>query len=115
MIRTIISHDVQTKKATVKFEHNDVVFEDTVDLTLVIPGSQMVLAQMGLEFNEEMQLRALDSYTHLIQTQIEAGIIKSPLPKEEPAPTPPPVEVEPTPTSGPGPAGEPEPTEEPAE
>ena len=104
MIRTIIEHDVQAKKATVKFEHNGVVHEGTYQLDLIIPQSQVVLAQMGLEFTEELQLRALDSLTHMIEMQIESGAIRNPLPAEEPA-APPVEEPEPTPTSGPGPAG----------
>lgn len=94
MERTIISHDVNTCMARIRFEHNGVTREDEFDLRMVDPGSQIVLARYRIAFegNQEVQEAAIDILTANIQTQIELGYIQNP-----PAPTQPeeqPVEPE---------------------
>lgn len=76
----ILSHDVATGEARIKFSHLDVVHEDNYDLKLVIPGSKLLMEQWGQEFTEEMQLKALDRLTEWIQSHIESGALKNRLP-----------------------------------
>ena len=73
----ILSHDVSTGKARIKFSHLDVVHESDYDLTLVIPGTKTLLAKLNMEFTEEIQLKALDSLTKWVQRDIEAGTLKN--------------------------------------
>jgi len=96
MERTIISHDVDTAKIRVKFEHNGVTLEDDYDLKKVVPSSQYVFEQMGLPFDETVQLKALDTLTQVIQAQIEEGVIvnapvEKPVVYEAPEPSPEPT------------------------
>lgn len=76
---TIVSHDNATGMARVKFEHKDVVHEDDYNLKLVIPGSTKIFDEMGMEFDETHQLRALDRLTATIEAQIDSGIITNPV------------------------------------
>jgi hypothetical protein len=73
----ILTHDVDTGAARIRFTHNDVVLEDNYNLKMIIPGSVKVLEALGQSFTEEMQLTALGSLTAWIQRDIEAGIIKN--------------------------------------
>ena len=107
MERTIISHDVASAKARVRFEHNGVKVEDDVDLKLVVPGSMRIFGEMGIEFTEEYQLRALDKLTDNVQRQIEDGVITNPPEPQTPAYEEAPASVEPE-----APAAAEEPTEE---
>jgi hypothetical protein len=96
MKRTIVSHDTNTGIAIIKFEHNDVTFEDSFDLKKVIPGSEHILNEMGIEFTKKHQQTVIDKLTTTVQSHIEAGVIKnSPVP-EVTEYTPPPVVEEPT-------------------
>lgn len=94
---TILSHNVETGEAKLRFEHNDVVFEADYNLKLVVPGSEYILKRMGIEFNEEHQLKALENLKTSIAQQIEDGVQFTPppvteteyvAPVEEPAKTP---------------------------
>jgi len=71
----ILKHDVQTAKAKVRFSHLDVVHEDNYDLSLIIPGTKRLLAELGQEFTKELQLKALDKLTEWIQRDIESGAL----------------------------------------
>ena len=71
----ILLHDETTGLARVRFTHNNVVHEDTYDLTLVIPGSKKLFAELGQEFTKEKQLQSLDSLTTWIQKDIESGVL----------------------------------------
>lgn len=75
MKHTVISHDHTTGIATIKFEHNDVVFEDTFNLKFVIPGSEGILKEMGIEFTKKHQLTVIDKLVDKITKQIDDGII----------------------------------------
>ena len=94
MQRTIISHNTTTGEAEVKFEHAGVVYQDTFNLKLVIPGSEHIFNEMGIEFTKKHQLVALDKLTSKIESQIDQGIIKN-IPSTEEVPyNPPPVITE---------------------
>lgn len=81
MERKILSHDTKEATATVRFEHKDVVIEQTIDLKMVVPGSMYVFEQMGIEFTKAHQLKALNAYTDTLELQIDQGVIK---PQEKP-------------------------------
>ena len=89
----ILSHDVATGEARIKFSHLDVVHEDNYDLKLVIPGSKLLMEQWGQEFTEEMQLKALDRLTEWVQRDIESGALKNRMPdaRSNQEPTTPPI------------------------
>lgn len=76
----ILSHNVATGEARVRFSHMDVVHEETYDLTLVIPGSKKIFADLGQEFTEEFQLKALDRLSEWVKRDIEAGVFQTHLP-----------------------------------
>lgn len=71
----IISHDEVTGLARIKFSHLDVVHESDYDLSLVIPNTKMLLAQLDMEFTKELQLKALEKLTVWITKDIESGIL----------------------------------------
>lgn len=96
MQRTIISHDTATGEAEVKFEHNGVVYQDKFNLKMVVPGSEHIFSEMGIDFNKKHQLTALDKLTTKIESQIDQGIIKN-IPETEVAeytPAPEPTETQ---------------------
>lgn len=90
MERKILTHDTKTGMATVRFSHGDVTVEHTLDLKAVVPGSAHAFEQMGIEFTKANQLKALDAYTKVLETHIDAGLVKNPPVEEAPAYTPPP-------------------------
>jgi len=94
MKRTIVSHDTDTGIAVIKFEHNDVSYEDTFDLKKVIPGSDHILNEMGIEFTKKHQQTVIDKLTDKVQSHIEAGIITNPPAPEVAEYNPPPVTEE---------------------
>lgn len=69
----VIEHNVQTGMAKVRFEYQGVVHEDSYNLKMVIPGSERIFNELGQEFTEEFQLKALDRLTGWIKNDIEAG------------------------------------------
>lgn len=75
MITTIISHNVSTAKARIKFEHNGVVLENDFTLKDVIPGTKYIFEMMEIEFDEGYQLKAIEKLGESIQRQIEEGYI----------------------------------------
>ena len=71
----IISHDEASAKARLKFTHNSVVHEDTYDLSLVVPGTTRIFAELNMEFTKEHQLKVIEKLKNLIQNQIESGAL----------------------------------------
>lgn len=84
MERTIISHNLETGKARIRFVHNEIEVEQDYDLLMVVPGSAWVLAEMQIPFDEEMQMKAMDKLTASITNQIEDGTIQPALPSLPP-------------------------------
>ena len=80
----ILSHNVETGDARIRFSHLDVVHESDYNLKLVIPGSQRLLADLGMEFTEELQLKTLENLTTWITRDIESGALKNPAVENEP-------------------------------
>lgn len=89
MKKTIVSHDVKNAQARIRFEHNDVTHEADYDLKNIVPGSEYVFAQMGVEFTKSHQLKAIDKLTESITLQIEQGVIFNQPVVEVPQYTPP--------------------------
>ena len=75
----MLSWDKTTGKAQIKFSHNDVVHTDNYDLKLVVPGTERLLGELGVDFDETMQQRVIDKLTAQMQRDIEAGVIKNPI------------------------------------
>ena len=73
MLVEILSHDVDTAKAEIRFTHNDVTVQDKYDLLLVEPTMRATLALTGSSFTPEMQQTVIDKLAGWIQASIEAG------------------------------------------
>lgn len=78
MEKTIISQDVATGKARIRFEHLDVTVEDDYDLVHVVPGSARVFEELGLTFGPIAQAAAITKLEDLIRDQIESGALQNP-------------------------------------
>lgn len=75
----ILERDIQAGTAKLRFSHNDVVHTGTYDLKMVVPGTDRVLAEYGMAFDEPMQQKVIDKLTAQIQREIEAGILHNPI------------------------------------
>lgn len=75
----VLSWNKETGKARLKFSHNDVVHADSYDLKLVVPGTERLLGELGVDFDETMQQRVIDKLTAQMQRDIEAGVVKNPV------------------------------------
>lgn len=75
MERTIISHNVETATARMRFEHNGVTTEQDFNLWDVVPGTRYVFAQMNLDMDEATQLQAMERVEAMILKGIEDGVI----------------------------------------
>jgi hypothetical protein len=84
MIRTILTHDTANGVARIRYEHHDVVVEETYSLIAVIPSTAYVLAAMNIEFDETYQTKAIEYLEASILRGIEDGIIQNPPPVIEP-------------------------------
>jgi hypothetical protein len=73
----IISHNIDTFIAEIKFTHNDVVVQDTYNLLLVEPTMIKTLEMNSLTFTPEMQQDVIDKLTAWVQRSIEAGGLQS--------------------------------------
>ena len=73
MLVEVLSHDVETYIAEIRFTHNDVVVQDTYNLLLVEPTMKATLARTNSAFTPEMQQKVIEKLTGWIQAQIEAG------------------------------------------
>jgi hypothetical protein len=94
MKKTIISHDTKAATARIKFEHNDVVHEADYNLKMIVPGTEYVFTQMGVDFTKAHQLKAIDKLEASIQLQIEQGVITNPPVEQDVEYTPPPTSTE---------------------
>jgi hypothetical protein len=75
----IIERNVQAGTIKIRFSHNDVVRTETYDLKLVVPGTDRILAEYGMAFDEAMQQKVIDKITAQVQREIEAGILRNPI------------------------------------
>lgn len=73
MLVEILSHDVNTYMAEIKFTHNDVVVQDKFNLLLVEPTMKQTLYLLGEEFTPEHQQTVIDNLTAWMQRNIERG------------------------------------------
>lgn len=71
----ILERDTQAGTARLRFSHNGVTHTDSYNLKLVVPGTDRVLAEYGMSFDETMQQRVIQKLVEQIQRDIEAGII----------------------------------------
>jgi hypothetical protein len=75
----ILERNIEAGTIKMRFSHNDVVRAETYDLKLVVPGTDRILAEYGMAFDETMQQKVIDKITAQVQREIEAGIIHSPI------------------------------------
>jgi hypothetical protein len=75
----ILERNIAAGTIKLKFSHSGVVHTASYDLKLVVPGTDRVLAEYGLTFDETMQQRVIDKLTQQVQREIEAGILQNPI------------------------------------
>jgi hypothetical protein len=75
----ILERDITTGIATIQFVHNDVTHTDRYDLQKVVPGTDLVLKGLNLEFTAEMQATIIQKLADKIQREIESGILRNPI------------------------------------
>lgn len=75
----ILERDIQAGTAKLRFSHNGITHTDNYNLKMVVPGTDRVLAEYGMAFDETMQQKVIDKLTAQVQRDIEAGIIHNPL------------------------------------
>lgn len=75
MERTIIAHNCDTGKATVRFTHNGITLTGKYDCWALIPGTRKVFTDLGMEFGESAQLMALDYLERMLLPEFESGNI----------------------------------------
>ena len=80
----ILSHNVETYIAEIKFTHNGITVQDTYNLLLVEPTMKKSLEMTSLSFTPEMQQAVIVKLTGWVEDAIEAGGVRSP---DEDAPT----------------------------
>ena len=61
----MLSWDKTTGKARIRFSHNDVVHTESYDLKLVVPGTERLLGELSMEFDELMQQRVKIGRAHV--------------------------------------------------
>jgi hypothetical protein len=76
---TILERDIVKATAKMQFTHNGVTHVDNYSLKMIVPGTDRILDEYGLEFTEQLQQKAIDKITAVIQREIEGGILKNPL------------------------------------
>jgi hypothetical protein len=75
----ILEQNIQAGTAKLRFSHNDVTYTQSYDLKLFVPGTERVLAEYGIAFDETMQQRVIQKVTEQVQREIEAGILNNPI------------------------------------
>lgn len=105
MEMTIISHNLATALARIRFEHAGITVENNFNLRHVIPGTDYIFSAMGIDFVEEYQTKAIEKLAASIEAQIDSGAIQNAPEPAVPDPVEPEPEEEPTATP-PGPAPE---------
>jgi hypothetical protein len=73
MLVEILSHDVDTAIAKIKFTHNDIVVEDEYNLLLVEPSMKRALDLTNSTFTPELQQKVIGLLTEWMQRNIERG------------------------------------------
>ena len=77
MLVEILSHDVNTFMAEIKFTHNGVVVQDTYNLLLVEPTMKKALELANTSFTPEMQQKVIDKLAGWVQIHIECGALEN--------------------------------------
>jgi hypothetical protein len=73
MLVEVLSHDVDTAIARIKFTHNDVVVENEYNLLLVEPSMKRTLELTNGTFTADLQQNVIDMLTSWVQRSIERG------------------------------------------
>ncbi len=73
MKREILHHDVENATAIIRFTHNGVSQTDNYSLIHLVPGTAKVYADLGMEFDEEAQLRAIEYLQRHLIPVFETG------------------------------------------
>ena len=75
----ILERNIEAGTVKMRFSHNGITHTQSYDLKLVVPGTDRVLAEYGMAFDEIMQQKVIDKMTAQVQRDIEAGIIHNPI------------------------------------
>jgi hypothetical protein len=78
----ILEHDKENAKVKIKFAYKGIVITQNYDLKLVVPSTNVALARISMEFNEEVQQTLIDRIIAQVTAEIDAGILEVP-PTEE--------------------------------
>jgi len=73
MLVEVLSHDVDTAIARIKFTHNDVVVENEYNLLLVEPSMKRTLELTNGVFTADLQQSVIGMLTNWVQRNIERG------------------------------------------
>jgi hypothetical protein len=69
----ILSHNVETFIAEIKFIHNDVIVKDTYNLLLVEPTMKSTLERTGDTFTPQLQQEVINTLASWIERSINRG------------------------------------------
>jgi fructose-bisphosphate aldolase class 1 len=75
----ILERDIEAGTIKMRFSHNNITHTDNYNLKMVVPGTDRILAEYGMLFDETMQQRVIQKVTEQVQRDIEAGIIHNPI------------------------------------
>lgn len=75
MEREILYHDVENAIAIIRFTHNGISHSDKYRLIHLVPGTEKVYADLGMEFDEAAQIRAIDYLEKNLIPMFESGQI----------------------------------------
>lgn len=73
MQREILYHDIENAIAIIRFTHNGISKSDKYSLIHVVPGTEKVYADLGMEFDEASQMRAIDYLEKNLIPMFESG------------------------------------------
>lgn len=79
MLVEILERNIEAGTVKIRFSHNSITHTQSYDLKMVVPGTDRVLAEYGVPFDETMQQRVIDKLTSQVQRDIEAGILHNPI------------------------------------
>jgi hypothetical protein len=75
----ILERDIQAGTAKLRFSHNGVTHTSSYNLKMIVPGTERIFAEYGMEFDAAMQQKVIEKLTALVQREIEDGILHNPV------------------------------------
>jgi len=75
----ILEQNTETGMTKMRFSHNGVTHTAIYNLKMIVPGTERILAEYGMEFDDAMRQKVIEKLTALIQREIEDGILHNPV------------------------------------